>query len=231
MSNLSPRAERLVRAVQEAYRPSDVDRARVLRAMQTRLGEAVLPSDVSLQPPGAPRWFNPKGTGLTMVGIAVVAGGGLWFTLHSEPARPVTQPRVTNSVPDTVTLPKLAMPEVTAAPQPMPAQVAGTALPSSSTRPTAARRPRDGLSEEVAMLSRAATDLNGGRPENALKVLDEHERKFGNGLLAEERTAARIQVLCALGRTAEAKTELERLAQRSPRSPQVERARQACKGR
>ncbi len=77
-------------------------------------------------------------------------------------------------------------------------------------------------------MSRAETDLHGGRPESALKALDEHERKFGNGVLAEERTAARIQALCALGRTAEADTQLARLIRTSPNSPHTQRALQAC---
>jgi hypothetical protein len=87
---------------------------------------------------------------------------------------------------------------------------------------------RDALSEEVAILSRAETDLYGGRAESALKALDEHERRFGHGVLEEERTAARIQALCALGRTAEADTELARLARISPKSPHAEHSRQAC---
>jgi hypothetical protein len=87
---------------------------------------------------------------------------------------------------------------------------------------------RDGLSEEVAIMSRAESDLHGGRPESALKALGEHERKFGNGVLAEERTAARIQALCALGRTAEADAQLARLIRTAPNSPHTERARQAC---
>ena len=77
-------------------------------------------------------------------------------------------------------------------------------------------------------MSRAETDLHGGRPESALKALAEHERKFGNGVLAEERAAARIQALCALGRTAEADAQLARLTRSAPNSPHTERALQAC---
>jgi hypothetical protein len=90
------------------------------------------------------------------------------------------------------------------------------------------RHPRDSLSEEVAILSRAETELHSGRPENALSLLNEHERKFSNGILAEERIAARVQALCALGRNTEADAQLVHL---SPKSLHGQRARQACGSR
>jgi hypothetical protein len=67
--------------------------------------------------------------------------------------------------------------------------------------------------------------LNAGRAAEALKLLDEHQRKFPGGLLTEERRAARAQALCSLGRTSEAKSELARLA---PRSPAAARAEEVC---
>ena len=98
-------------------------------------------------------------------------------------------------------------------------------LERSDARAVASHHGRDNLSEEVAILSRAETELHAGRPAVALRLLDEHERKFGNGLLAEERIAARVQALCALGRTTEADAQLARL---SPKSLHGEQARQAC---
>jgi hypothetical protein len=90
------------------------------------------------------------------------------------------------------------------------------------------RAPRDRLAEEVAILSRAATNLEAGRASDALRAIDEHQRKFPNGLLAEERYAARVQALCALGRRDEAATELARLSRLAPDSPHVARARKSC---
>jgi hypothetical protein len=58
-----------------------------------------------------------------------------------------------------------------------------------------------------------------------LKVLDEYQRKFPNGLLALERSAARAQALCALGRHSDAQVELSRLPSQSPA---VARAKQVC---
>jgi hypothetical protein len=71
------------------------------------------------------------------------------------------------------------------------------------------------LSEEVAIISRAETALRGGKPAAAIEILNEHERKFSNGLLAEERIAAQAQALRALGRTAEADAQLTKLSPNS----------------
>jgi hypothetical protein len=95
--------------------------------------------------------------------------------------------------------------------------------PAASTREQP--RSRDSLSEEVAILSRAETELHSGRPEAALKTLSEHERRFPRGILKEERIAARIQALCALGRGSEANGLLARL---KPGSLHGETSRQAC---
>jgi hypothetical protein len=46
--------------------------------------------------------------------------------------------------------------------------------------------------------------------------------------LVEERRAAKIQALCALGNGVAAEAELSRLARSSPRSPHLARAQQAC---
>ena len=102
--------------------------------------------------------------------------------------------------------------------------------PSASihARPSGGARAQSSLSEEIALLSRAETDLHAGRPENALRSLDEHERRFPHGTLEPERIAARAQALCALGRFAEAQAPLEQLARTAPHSPNEERARQAC---
>jgi hypothetical protein len=102
--------------------------------------------------------------------------------------------------------------------EPLPPVEAPAATPSS-------RRPADRLAEEVAILSRAETELHAGRYAGALRVLEEHQRKFPRGTLSQERTAARIRALCGLGRTSEANAALARL---SPGSLHEGPAREAC---
>jgi hypothetical protein len=86
-------------------------------------------------------------------------------------------------------------------------------------------RTHDNLTEEAGILSRAQSALHSGHADSALQVLAEHERRFKYGILAQERTAVRIQALCALGRVNEANTLLRGL---SPKSLTGESARQAC---
>jgi Flp pilus assembly protein TadD len=118
-------------------------------------------------------------------------------------------------------------------PEPLAPTPSAIIASSSSSRPVDTQkvlpRSRDGLAEEVALLSRAETELRAGRPAKALSALSEHQRKFPRGALAEERAAARIQALCALGRTDDANAQLRQLLHLSPNSAHEGRARQACR--
>lgn len=62
----------------------------------------------------------------------------------------------------------------------------------------------------------------------ALMALDEHQRRFPSGALVQERAAARIQALCALGRTEEASAESLNLKRMSPNSPQAAHSAKPC---
>jgi hypothetical protein len=228
MADLSPEARELVRVANEAYRPREVDRARVLDALRAALGDAVAQVDDSLGSARGSSGFWSRASGITVVGLLIVAGGVLSLALRTKPGRCTALPGMASSIGGSTALPSSAAAAASAPSVPDRQSVAPPVSRSSMARPTPPRRARDGLSEEVAILSRAETDLYGGRPASALTALDEHEHKFGNGVLAEERTAARIQALCALGRTADADAQLARLARVWPTSPHAERARQAC---
>jgi hypothetical protein len=222
LSNLSPETRALLDAARAAVRPTDADRDRIGMALRARIGDAQLPSDTqasgTIQPaPGAATAVGWPAISALVVGL-IVAGGGLWYALSADSTKPVAT---------TVTGSPVAAPPVVPAPvavqadspeiSPLPPEVA----PS----PSAARRPSDRLAEEVAILSRAETELHAGRYSSALRVLDEHERKFPRGTLAQERLAAKIRALCGLGRTADADAALARLA---PSSVHKGRTRAAC---
>jgi hypothetical protein len=106
-----------------------------------------------------------------------------------------------------------------------PSAVAPPAVVSAKPALPSARSAPDSLAQEVALLSRATSALHRGNPAEALQVLNEHLRKFPNGLLGEERRAAKAQALCALGRKSEGRSELAHLA---PQSPAAAHARQVC---
>jgi hypothetical protein len=134
---------------------------------------------------------------------------------------------------------------ISSAPPPQPPRVADlsdptqhSALQAGATASAGALKPepplrtarlsRDSLGEEVAILSRAEKALHNRRPDLALKALDEHQRRFASGALGQERSAARIQALCALGRAEEARAESIKLKRNSPNSPQTAQAKLPC---
>jgi hypothetical protein len=203
MTDLNPDAKELVRAGRAALRPKAGDRERVLGALLPRLGAGVAVATASATA-AAPAKATPllKASAL-LVGVGMV-GGGLYLTLSPErPAAKVEVPAVVQPAPAPPAPVNRVTESVTPAePQPVPAQKQSPA-PSRSA---------DNLAQEVAILSRAGSELHAGRPAAALQALDEHRRKFPSGVLAQERTAARIQALCALGRKIEAEAELGRLA-------------------
>ncbi|MGC4068473.1 MAG: hypothetical protein QM784_28265 [Polyangiaceae bacterium] len=230
MSELSPELQQLVQAGKVAVQPSDADRARVYRSLELRLGLA----DGAMGVTGASvgderaRGISLKVASLVSAGVMLVVGGGAF--LHST-FRQVERPPV---VPTVMTVVR-PLSEAKATPAPVqpgsevvaPPQVASEVneAPTKPASPRASSRPHDSLSEEVAIMTRAEKELHAGRAASALSLLSEHERRYKNGLLAEERTAARIQALCALGRVSEANALLGRL---SPKSLHGEPARQAC---
>ena len=234
MSNLSPELKELVRAGKRAALPTEADSARILDGLRARLGDAAIFGDgtaFALGTPTSPRFLTRKAFISGIAGVTLL-GGLLFFTAHNHraasresnaaaraaatiPAKPADPPRVVSAVP---TSPQA---EAVGA---VPAGSLGAAGPTE-THSRASYHAGDNLAAEVTLLSRAETALHSGRPAVALKLLDEHARKFRNGQLAEERVAARVQALCALGRTTEADAQLARL---SPMSLHGEPARQAC---
>jgi hypothetical protein len=221
MSNLSPLAQRLVRAGAHAARPADADQSRIFEALRHRLGDAAMiegASTAAAQGTAGALWV--KVSALT-VGLGLFAGA---LAVVSSPTAPA--PTQAASPPVALAAPAVA-PISTAAAESAPQSPVAAPAPTEASVGQV-RRPADRLTQEVALLSRATSDLRTGRAAEALKVLDEHRRQFPSGVLSEERRAARAQALCALGRRGEAEAELARLAKTSPQSMQAARARQVC---
>ncbi len=242
MSQLGPKASALVKAGRGAQRPTAADRERIGQALASRLGATALaPESGDASPPldasppvgaASPASALPagaSGVGLWLVSGVIVALGVLGAVLYAA-GRAEPWPAASQQP----SSPPLAAPAVVPpAPQVEPQKTSPTVptLPTteSAELPVPSARPKqDRLAQEVLLLTRATTDLNAGRAALALKVLDEHQRKFPGGLLTEERRAARAQALCELGRVSEAQADLARLA---PRSPAVARAKQVCAAR
>jgi RNA polymerase sigma-70 factor (ECF subfamily) len=84
------------------------------------------------------------------------------------------------------------------------------------------------LDAEIALVRRAHEALIEGRAEESLAALDEHLRRFPNGVLAEDREAQRVLTLCALGRLDVAREEGQRFAIDHPQSPHMAAIRTSC---
>jgi len=217
MAALNPKAHAVVREGRAGLRPPVGERDRLEALLDARLG-AMAPSP----PIDAARPLRPWGWRFApplAIGVALV-GAGLFLALRPAPTDAPAPP--TSSAPLVASAPVQAPePAPVASARPVPEPGSGATIEP----PAAVPRAQDRLAQEVALLSRAMSDLRSGRAAESLKLLDEHQRKFPKGILGVERRGARAQAFCALKRVAEGRAELAHLA---PQSPAAGRAKQVC---
>jgi len=222
MAALSPKARAVIEDAHRELRPPVGERERLEALLDARL-MAPMASHVQ-HGPGLPASAGAWRlvTSLT-VGAALVGGAAFW----------ALSPKAERSAPPALSAPAqapLSAPAIAAttpvveAPSAIAPEPAHSAKPLVEAQPPA-QRSRDRLAQEVALLSRATSDLRAGRAGAALKSLDKHQRKFPNGMLTVERRAVRAQALCTLKRVSEGREELSHLA---PQSPAAGRAKQLC---
>jgi hypothetical protein len=221
LSQSGPEGRSLVEAGRKAFQPTPADRERVLHALRARI-----PAEAGAL--GGPTATAAKGGAwlagsAAAVGLAVVAA-----VLLPPPAGQGQLPPAGSSAFRSVSAVETAR-VASSAGQALPETASATAATAgrTATRSSSARPSSDRLAEEVAILSRAESERHARRFASALSVLEEHRRKFPRGSLAQERMAARIRVLCGLGRVREAEAELATLKRVSPSSLHLA-ARTAC---
>lgn len=220
IATLGPRATAVLDAARSALRATDADRERVRAALRARLGPSALPLESVVLRASHFR-ARARRSGWRFVSPVVgmlVLGAALSFAIRPAPSPIVEQkakPRITEVIGSGAMSARGAENSAPSAEQPPPP----VAIASSSVLPVHAsinlalpRRKPDQLPLEVALLSRATSALSSGRAGEALKILNEHQRTFPNGLLSTERRAAKGQALCLLGRVAEGRAELAGLA-------------------
>jgi hypothetical protein len=261
MSDLSKEARAILETARCESLPTEGDRIRMQRALSAVLGPLPLPEPHTAASSGAASAAAPLSIAaklwVTGAVVALVAGGvALWRADGSvEPALRVSPPEAT------LVGPEPSVPEETAAPSPAPRQVApvarretphirpssGTARPGlifapmDLTEPAAQGRaepPEPGrqatrptLPEELPLLREAQLATRVGNFARALELLEEHAARFPSGDLREERIAARINVLCSLGRIDDAREEAKRFLAQAPETPYASRIRASCAGR
>jgi hypothetical protein len=210
--------------------PNDAERIERLRQ---RLGPwLVIPPSPSPPSPSPPATVEPISATFSLsaagkaclvaVGVSALTAG-VWSSGGSGQtvsAAASTPPSIISVAPPTRA--------VSAAPEP------ALAAPTSPTAKAAARRApppptllapveKSSLAQEAAELGAAQRAL-ATSPRLALARLQEHQRKYPHGALAEERRLFTIQALLSLGRRADAVRELEALRGSAPRSPHLVRA-------
>jgi hypothetical protein len=224
-------------------------RERNLDAIERRLGEGDVVDEeqdddarAPVQPRG--RWtaalFLFKAVslsvGLGVAGLGAIKVGAMtWSAVVSDEARPAAVPE-----PERDEMPArprraavrspAATPAANVEPAPVPAVVATsepTPTPPRATRPRAKTPTSDRLREEVDLLTRVRAELDADRHDGVLALVAEHERRFPDGAMIEERRAWRAIATCSLGR-ANARTEAQSFLTRHPRSALAEKVRRAC---
>lgn len=228
---LSPKARALIQAHRNARRPTAADRERVTAALRAQLGSAVLPLDTSfgnsLMSGDLPRRSGTAFSTYGALGICVV---GSVLLLAPKPGTPAQTATAMHSAP-VETMPS---PAAEAEPSEAVAAVVEPAKEPSPRAPAASRRARtkapaaptrDLLAQEVLLLSNATSQLSSGQATSALLALDEHQRRFSNGALSDERNAAKARALCVLHRFTESKAALALV---TPGTPFAARVKEEC---
>jgi hypothetical protein len=209
----------------------------------------------SVAPPAAA--IATAGTGAAIAGkivavVAVVAavGGGTTAVVHyanraattapvptasaapvvaqAPPARPAPKPSAATTA--------IAAPETTAAAPvasstarielpraPAPSVVVPPAAPTATGVVTASS-----LDAEIALVRDARAALRGGDAARSVALLDEHDRRFPGGALAEDCAAERIYALCAMGNVDGARSAAARFLADHPYSPHAASVRASC---
>jgi hypothetical protein len=107
---------------------------------------------------------------------------------------------------------------------PEPAPVAPASSPSRSSKSRAATEASD-LAADLELLAEAKRTID---PTPRLALLTRHAKTHPGSTLSEERDVLLIETLCALGRTADAKTRATAFATRHPKSAFHARVSQSC---
>lgn len=211
---------------------------RAAAALEASAGASAGPSDGGAKG-GASTW-RPSTKALAalapVIGVALVSYAVATSTPASSPAAapPPIAPIAEATPEPPISAPSAApdeaasvygvaeLPEARELPDAPPRGPSRRALPP-------ARPLEDGtLEAELALLEEVNGALQGSRPERALTLIDEHERRFPRGALAPEFAAQRAVALAALGRHEEACARAASFFATYPKSPLIPQVRSSC---
>ncbi len=240
---LSDEARRIVDDARAAYGPSDEDRARVGAMLPLHLAAAAGAATAASTGPSATAApasvLAGKGVLVGLTALVVVGGASLGYWWSGSGARGPRAPSAVSAVSapaartTTQLAPSSSTPSTTVKNSQPQSPARGNRIRSTLAAHAIAAKvgvsdPGPDVAGEIALLNEAQRALASGQADRALQILDRHAREFPRGSLAEERAAARIIALCALGRVTAARAETAAFVRQSPESPLVERVRAAC---
>jgi TolA-binding protein len=248
MERLNGDLQSLVEAERGEAEPTAQELEDVRRALLGRVGAAALAgaaaSTLAKSAAGAGAGAATgvaaasAGVGLSVkFGVTALVLGGLAafavpeWTSPAPPSKPsVVEPAP--APPATATAPSVIAP-VRSSPEEPPITPADErvvrAKPQVAPAPSADRNAPP-LAEEVRLLKDAQQAVKAGRPAVAIAALAEHQRRFPHGQLALERSAVRINALCALGQIAEARRAAAAFLEHHASSGLAEQVRASCAG-
>jgi hypothetical protein len=245
MNQLSPSARRLFELARGQDEPDELARNRVAHALSAKIA-----ADASLLAAGASASTTAAGLGglggigsiaaksalvVGVTGVLVAAG---WLTLRAP--RPSEPPVASPGKATLMVKPAIHEAEMPSFQPPAadPTSESGkVAVYRRPARPSAhadspARVPAleadNGLRAETEALRLAQQALRDKQPEQALRLLDEQDLRFRDGVLPQERAAARVLALCQADRVGEARAQALRFERLWPRSALLGRVRFAC---
>lgn len=179
--------------------------------------------------------------GVTVAVSLAALGTGAVFYLHPNPPPPATQAQLSAPNPEPNAIgPSLPLAHQPLEPQQMQPIVAPQAKSTSelvqtakvaatSTTPKTTLRSTSGdLEAELRLIGQAQKALTSGQPNEALRALDEHQRKFPAGALSFERVGVQTVALCQSGRLSEGRAAARSYLRKVPNSVLSKRIRVAC---
>ena len=194
-------------------------------------------------------------TAITFAALPVVALS-VWWSVSSGVSSGVSSPALNAAteaqMPGLLTWPDSARPPEKApggargvAPAPVPkvhevhevgsaasseVRVPSGAKPTAPPRSTSAARAGHNLAAESRALASVQRALRDADPRRALGLLDEQDRVFAQGVLGEERVAARVLALCDTGDVASARRTATAFLEEHASSPLRARVAASCVG-
>lgn len=246
MKPLNPMARRLLDLSQGLDEPDALARDRVAHSLAARIAAGAVVGAVGTALPAASAGAGLGSTAAGLGGVVVksvlvacVAGAAVttgWLGLRpSHRATSSARPRPAATA---VVMPAAppeappASPTVSAPQSPDLSPHRKPARPSQRPEPkpvtSTAPETIDQLREETEALRSAQQALRDGHAQQALTLLEVQDARFREGVLQQERAAARVLALCQAGSVTQARAQAESFERRWPRSPLIARVRFAC---